>query len=493
MKRLGKAAALLAVVVLGLSAVLVAQVGVGSAGTLADAESYLITSAVIASTDGAPAGAHTSFTVNCSGASSSPSWVTDGSAPTCSNGQLTISVGPTTRYYDSQTPTGQYCPTAGSGCFYTPSSYDAVIVPGQTLRVGGTWVRESYSSYQFYASYIWNPGLNVLSPPPDPKPSTVQDYDFSHRFVVMGQVVQAGSGLPGLQLWSQKWGIVVGQIPITADSSGSNGYSNNVQVEAIAAAHQDPSSGDPQLVVNMEDTYPANQISYAVPLTRYWVQSPLDGKFYPSDKAEATTCTTANPCPAGASGPQVQVAGSYGWLNGDWAFIAEFVWRPSPGPQPGYFGFNETAQAQPGTSVGTADDQATYSGMSDSGDGQVNPAGMTFNTTWSLSSDGTTWQVSADWTANRCQLPDGTAISGCTLPGSISGTLSGFWDPTTQQVTATVVMSTGTGKFCGYTGSGTFKGLAQPQVAVGGSPAPPTTFDGSFAIKVFPPSPTSGC
>jgi len=356
-----------------------ATVGASPAGT----ESFLVTEASVAATDGLPAGSeHQSFTINCAGAQASPTWMTDGTAPTCTNGQLTIDVSPATHYYDSQNDVGEYCPSAGTGCAYVPSNYDVVIQAGQTLRIGGSWVREQYSSYQFTANYIWNPGANVTNPPPDPRPSTVQDYAFEHRFVVDGAVVQAGSGLPGAQLWSQKWGIVLGQIPTTTNATtGTNGYSGNTQVAAIAAAHQDPTTGDPQLVINMVDTSPANQISYAIPLTRYWVQD-SGGQYIPASKADATTCTASYPCAAGTE-PEVEVAGSYGWLNGDWVFLAEFVWRPMPGLQPGYYSFNEDSTLTTSTAAGSTDTEGWYDGSSVSGPGDVNPAGVTFDITWS--------------------------------------------------------------------------------------------------------------
>lgn len=488
---------LVGLVAAGVVAGVVMRVEVPKAGAVAaTAQSFLVTSATVGATDGLPAGSqHQSFTIDCAGAQTSPSWMTDGTAPTCTNGQVTIDVTADTHYYDSQNSVGEYCPSAGTGCQYVPSNYDVVIQPGQTLRVGGTWVSENYSSYQFVASYIWNPGTNVLNPPPLPRPSTVQDYDFSHRFVVDGSVVQSGSGIPGLQLWSNQWGIVLGDIPTAVNSTtGTNGYSGNTQVEAIAAAHQDPSTGDPQLTINMVNAYPLNQASYAVPLTRYWVQN-SNGQYVPATKQDATMCTAAYPCASGQL-PQVEVAGSYGWLNGDWAFIAEFVWRPAPGIQPGYYAFNADTTLQSGaasTSTGSQDVQGTYTGSSLSGPGDVNPAGITFNTTWSQESSGNIWQFSGDWQATRCVMTDGSTYPGCQSPGNLSGTFSGTWDPATQVVRADVVLESGTGKFCGKTGSGTFQGQAQAQPAgLLATAAPPQTLNGSFAIHVVTDS-TAAC
>jgi hypothetical protein len=447
-----------------------------------DVEPFLVTSATVAATDGLPAGAHASFAISCSGASTSPTWMTDGSAPTCSSNQLTIYVTPATKFFEQVDKQGNYC-AAPTGCAYTPTTYDKVVSTGAPVRVGGSWTRQNYSSYQFTASYVWNPGTNVQDPPPLPRPSTPQDYNYSHRFVVDATVNESGAALlSGGILWSDKWGIVVGHIPTTVNPlTNTDGYFGNAQVAAIAAAHRDPTTLDPQLSITLEDASNVSNNTFATPLTRYWTQE-ADGKFHPSNKAEATTCTTAHPCAPGTL-PQVRVAGAYGWGDGDWRFLAIYVWRPMPANQPGAYLFNVTSQRPAGARTTDTNVPADYSGSTLSGPGDVNPAGVTINTTWSLAADGFTWQITGDWKATRCVLNDGTSL--CSDRGTISGSLSGTWNSSNQQITANAVMDPGTGVFCGVSGAGTFSGHGAPD-------APTLNFDGAFTI-ITARDPTATC
>jgi len=90
-------------------------------------------------------------------------------------------------------------------------------------------------------------------------------------------------------------------------------------------------------------------------------------------------------------------------------------------------------------------------------------------------------------------MTNGSVYPGCQDPGTISGTLSGTWDPSTEVVRANVIMENGTGKFCGKTGSGSFQGEALAQSpGVAASAAPPQTFNGGFAIEVAT-DPTASC
>ncbi|MHB8669964.1 MAG: hypothetical protein ACYDAD_05285 [Acidimicrobiales bacterium] len=444
-------------------------VGVARADyTPSDVEPFLVGTATVATVDSAP---HARFTVNCAGATNvSPPWVTDGSAPTCPGGQLTILVTPSTHFYQEVDSSGAPCHTAHCGT-YAPSDYAGTLAVGVPVRVGGYWARQNYDHYEFEATYVWDPGSDINDPPPNPAPSTPQDFDFSRRYVVDASVSEIGTFAAFSTAWSDKWGMVLGNI---------TNYYNNPQVQQIAAYNRDSVSLDPRLKITTNDAYPASTVTFAPPLTRYWIQrlDPADNtyKYYAATKAETVT-----------QGAQLRVAGAYGWgPDADWRFLAYFVWRPAPLVVTGGYVFNVSTQRSSGGPNGTSNVSADYSGSTETGDGQVNPAGVTLSTSWSWDNFNRQWVVTGSWRATHCVLPNGQAQ--CADRGTISGTFSGNWNSTTGQASGTVLLSSSNGLYCGVTGGGTFATVpGDPDVAdPSASPpgAPPLNFDGAFNLKV---------
>lgn len=414
-----------------------------------------------------------SFTIQCpTPAPTSPAFIGESNGGPCQQGggQMTIFVRPDTNYYLLSEPNGAPCAAPdNSGCAYRVSNFAAVLTPGAQLRVGGWLVQQDYSQYQLTATYIWNPGTNLTSAPPNPKPSGPQDYSFQKNFVLKASVVQTGAAIPGTSLWSGPTGFVVGSI--TDDA-------NSAEVSAIAAAHEGTGS-DPVVAITDDNPDLPNSSAGWDGLTHFFQQQP-NGTYVMSTKAAVVT-----------QGAQLTVAGAYGWALGDWRFIAWYVWEPSPvAPLPGYVSLDVLSKQASSTQTDSSSYTVSYSGSTDGGEG-MSPSQVTFsNMMWSFSTEYNVWQFSGNWSADRTKG----------FAASMSGTLSGTWDPTAPPyaINAGVVMTSATGVFCGDTGSGTF--LSKPVAAVNPPPPgsypfqPPMTLDGEIQITTYTPStPPSGC
>jgi hypothetical protein len=402
----------------------------------ANYQSFMIEAGTVASAE-APnsSGTHQQFGVACP-VTTDPAFIGDGSQPTCQDGEITILVQPTTKFYQ-QGDDGQY----------HASTYEVTIAAGATLRVGGKWARGGSGSYELYATYIWNPGTNIQDPPANPFPSTVQDFNQSRRFVVDSTVKQTGMTLTFAGPWGSVYGFVVGNIP------NPDGYYKNEHLQRVAAAHRDPVTLDPQLKITTD------------PATKFYVQKCVpDCKFYASTKDE-----TVNPDPVTGAPAQVRAAGSYGWgPEGDWRLLATYVWRPSPTAVTGRILFGEQSN-QSSTTAMSASTDASYDGVVSTGT-QLNPGSMKLATTWSFDDQSSVWVVTGTWRATRT---DGL--------GTASGSFSGTWKPSTGALNASAVMDSGTGRFAGYTGAGTFTGT---------NPAPDgpsPTLNGDFNLAVAAP------
>ncbi len=443
----------------------VAKVG---ATLAASSNPYLIPTGIVGTTQ-----PDTSFTIQCpTPAPTSPAFIGDSNGAPCQQGggQMTIYVRPDTNYYLLSEANGTPCPAPDNfGCTYRVSNFAAVLTPGAQLRVGGWFVQQNYSQYELTAAYIWNPGTDVTSTPPDPKPSTTQDYAFQRNFVVKASVDQTGADIPGTSVWSGTTGFVVGSI--TDDA-------NSAEVTAIAAAHESTGT-NPLLAITDDNPDLTNGNGGGDGLTHWYQQQP-NGTYVNSTKAAVVT-----------QGAQLTVAGAYGWALGDWRFIAWYVWEPSPkAPLPGYVSMDVLTQQASSTKTDSSY-TVSYSGSTDGGSGMA-PSQVTFsNMMWSFSSEYNVWQFSGNWSAVR--------TSG--FHASMSGTLSGTWDPNAPPyaINAGAVMTSATGIFCGDTGSGSF--LSKPVAAINPPPAgstypfqPPMTFDGELQIQTYTPStPPSGC
>jgi hypothetical protein len=109
---------------------------------------------------------------------------------------------------------------------------------------------------------------------------------------------------------------------------------------------------------------------------------------------------------------------------------------------------------------------AAYDGIVTTGT-QLNPGDIKLATTWSQDEQTQLWVVTGTWRASRS---DGL--------GSASGSFSGTWNPSTGAWNASAIMDTGTGRFAGYTGAGTFSGV-NPSAS-----APAQTLNGDFNLAV---------
>jgi hypothetical protein len=399
-------------------------------------QSFLLSQATVATAEAA-APVHSQFTVACPVPGASPSWLADPGNPGCPSGQMKITVSPGTKYYVQQ--------CTSTGCSYPAGTYETAIVAGGTVRVGGQWTRIGYSSYEFDATYVWAPGTGVTDPPPNPKPAApcptavttacLQDYNFSRRFVVDATVRQTGDRLVPGTVWSDKWGFVVGAV---------TDYFQNNHAQAIAAAHRDPVTLDPQLSIATVDVSTTDGSVTNQGVTRFWVQQyRLDCACYqwvPSTKADTVI-----------AGQALRAAGDYGWTaDGDWAFIARYVWRPAPQVATGRLLFNVDS---PWAGMAT-DGRTHYSGSAVTGDGQANPSTVTFDVAWAQDPSSGIWTATGSWTAARTTAPVGT----------ISGSLTATWDPSSSALAGSVVLEAGDGVFCGVTGGGTISGtdIADP-------------------------------
>lgn len=418
----------IALAVLGAAVLVSASPVSGDTVAPTNTQSFLIDEATVATAE-EEAPINGAFTLDCPVEDATPTWLEDEGHPSCQSGELTIRVTASTKYYD------QECTT--SGCSYPASTYEETVVPGDTLRIGGQWTRVGYANYEFTARYVWHPGTGVTDPPPNPQPSQpcltaittacLQDYNFSRRFVVDATIAQVGTRLFASGPWSEQFGFVVNDI---------TDYYANDHVERIAAAHRDPVTLDPQLVITTNDvSSPSNP---NLGLTRFYVETYFADcgcyKFKPSTKAE-----TVQP------GAEVRAAGSYAWTtDADWRFVASYVWRPAPDVATGRFLYNVQA---PRSETGL-DGSVRYEGSSLTGDGQINPASVIYDLLWTFDEDTGTWTATGGWNATR------SAGS----RGGINGSLQGSWDPSTSRFEATLVLESGSGIFCGATGAGTLVG-----------------------------------
>ena len=372
-----------------------------------------------------PAGAtHSQFTVTCpiESGQAQPVWLssTGSDDPACQNNQLTIYVTAGTKFYkrDAQ---GRY----------PVSSYDTTIQSGAQVRVWGRYARQEFSNYEFVATYVFSPGDDLQPQPPNPTPQTpctgaksfcTTDYNGNRRFVVDATVVQTGNNLIANTLWSDKWGFVAGHI---------TDYFSNDHAAAIANAHRDPVTLDPQLSIFVNDVGATGTPLQDEGLTRFYVQG-IDGRYSPSTKAETVLY-----------GSQLRVLGSYQFLDGDWRFLARAILRPQPAQLSTSLIFNSQTTYKYDDTNGAAH----YEGQSNAGDGKINPANVTFDISWIHNADDGTWSAVGTWTAART---DGAGAAG----GGITGT----WKPSVQRLDATVTVEMANGTFCGYTGAGVING-----------------------------------
>jgi hypothetical protein len=423
------------IVALGL---LAAPVAMGGSATAADpppvnSNPFEIDKGFVATVE--PAGpTHTQFTLDCpiEAGQAQPVWLTSSTDnPACQGGQLTIYVTSATKLYkrDAQ---GRYA----------ASTYDAMLAPGGQVRVLGRYARQQFSHYQFVANYVFTPGDDMQPQPANPAPQTpctgakslcTTDYNGNRRFVVDATVVQNGNDLIANTLWSDKWGLVAGHI---------TDYFSNDHAKAIANAHRDPVTLDPQLSIFVNDVGVAGTPLMDQGLTKFYVQG-IDGRYSPATKAQTVL-----------QGSQLRVLGSYQFVDGDWRFLARAVLRPQPAQLNTSLIFNSQTTYKYDNTNGASH----YEGQSNAGDGKINPSNVTFDIAWVQNDDGN-WSAVGSWTAVRT---DGAAAAG----GGITGT----WKPGLNRLDATVTVDMTNGTLCGYSGAGTINGgTALPNVD--GTPA----------------------
>lgn len=342
-----------------------------------------------------------------------------------SNGNLTINVQPTTKYWTYDASSGQY----------KPSTFAAVVVPGTTVEAAGRYSQVS-GTYNLVANYVWSPPpANTTPTSPNPKPSTVQDYTFQRTFAVTGTATQLGVPLTGSFAWSSNWGFVLGTSTNPAD------FSNDARVQAIAAAHQN------QLPITTTD------------LTKY----SLNGT--KSDRASTVT-----------AGATLFVGGHYAYTDGDWRFLASYIFNGAT-PTGGSMSFTvATTRSDNGVSDGNNGFAGVvYRGQSVAGDGQINPGPVAFsNVQWSFDPSTVQWVFSGNWQATH-NTSDAS---------SVGGTISGTWNPMTEALQGVAVLDSSqcTGFFQNLQGGGSFSGTGATDV---NNANPPTlTMNGGFNLQV---------
>jgi hypothetical protein len=342
-----------------------------------------------------------------------------------SNGNLTINVQPTTKYFAYDASSGQW----------KPSSFSAVVTPGTTVEAAGRYSQVD-GAYNLVANYVWNPPPPASSTPANPKPATVQDYTLQRTFAVTGVATQLGIPLTGTFAWSSNWGFVISTSTNPAD------FSNDARIQAIAAAHQN------QLPITTTD------------LTKY----SLNGA--KSDRASTVT-----------AGATLFVGGHYAFGDGDWRFVASYIINGSVPSSIGSMSFTvATTRSDDGVPDGNGGYAGVvYRGQSVAGDGQVNPGPVSFsNVQWSFDPSTVQWVFSGSWQATH-NTSDAS---------SVGGTISGTWDPATQALQGVAVLDSTqcTGLFQGLQGGGPFSGTGTADVD---NTKPPTlTMNGGFNLSV---------
>ena len=303
------------------------------------------------------------------------------------------------------------------------STYDELVQTGTEMKVGGQ-VASVGGATQLTARWVWVPVPAPGTKVPNPQPSAPRDYTFQRTFNVVGTVLQTGAWLPGSNLvYSDSLGFVGGLFTFT----------NNAHVTQIVGAHKGK--------LNLNTT----------PATTYYKQDPNTGKYTKTNVTKADVITV---------GAEVRVVGKYGWVGNDWRFIVNSVWSPPKTVSRGAIGWT-TALSGDGT---------TYDGFN-VGDGEVSPGSTELVvTSWSPQSSGV-WNVTGTWTAGDSNNK-----------GTVSGTFDGTWDPTTGDFDAMVVVTDGTGREAGLTGSGTFEGSSP--AASSSNPQPPSSLTLTVKLAV---------
>lgn len=331
------------------------------------------------------------------------------------DGALTVGVYSSTRYYRYDAAQNVY------------KLSDAATVLAGSVKAAGKYARVN-GSYQLLASYVWSPPDAVPPPAPLPQPQSSRDYSLQRAFNTVGFVLQKGATVGGT--YSDSYGLVQGNMV---------SY-NNDHVKAIAAAHQGK--------LAILDT----------PYTKYYVQQD-DGKF--RQVASASELEEL--------GAEIRAAGRYTWNGSDWSMYASYVWRPAPGLTTGRMQFHATA-AQSSDAAATP---TVYSGVTDSGDGQLNPGPFEYDLEWhpDALNPGNSY-FDGTWTATRQENGE--------VKGTVSGSISGTWNSATGAFEGDAAVDGGTLRWAGLTGAGSVSGTA---LSVGGTA--PTTIEANWNLVVY--------
>ena len=299
------------------------------------------------------------------------------------------------------------------------ATYDDLVQTGTEMKVGGQ-VATVGGATQLTARWIWVPVPAPGTRVPNPQPSTPRDYTFQRTFNIVGSVLQTGARFPGWGgPYSDSFGFVAGLLTFT----------NNAHVAQVAGAHKS------KLNLN------------TLPTTTYYKQG-SNGKYAKVTKAEAVTL-----------GADVRAVGKYAWVGDDWRFLVTSVWAPAKTVSRGAIGWTAALSG----------DGAAYDGFN-VGDAEVSPGSTHLDVTWTPQSSGP-WQATGTWTAGDSNNK-----------GTVSGTFDGTWDPASGQFDAIVVVTDGTGREAGLTGSGTFDGSSS--TASSSDPQPPTSMTLTVKLAV---------
>jgi hypothetical protein len=341
---------------------------------------------------------------------------------------LTIRATNTTKFWKFNSTTGQY----------QSLPYDQVIKAGEHIHVGGRYGFVD-DHWVLFANFVWSPPPPPQGWPGNPAPGIRQDFTFQRTFRVSGSVNETGTTLLFQQGWSKDNGFVMGSI---------TDYGPSDHVQKVAAAH-------------------ANQVPvHTNNFTNFYLQDPVTNQYRRATKDQLIQ-----------NGAPVFAAGHYAWVNLDWLFVANYVWRPAPTIATGLVHFDENAQRQStGTPTATSGWQgSTYSGastVSHTSNNDVNPGPVSFTLDWELDPARALWFFSGKWAATKQGTSDG-----------LSGDISGYWDPLSGNVTdATALITQGTGIHCNVSGAGPFTGVGLSDPTATGQ-NPPLNLDGSFKLS----------
>ena len=353
------------------------------------------------------------------------------------DGSLDVRAQATTKYYRFDMAQGRY----------VKGNYDNTVEAGAVVRAYGKYGKIG-DAYEVLADTIYQPPRLITPRPPNPACTTVKDRTYGRKFNVVGDVLRTGTNLTNLGIYSDFFGFVLTNL----------GPTNNSHIAAVAA-HDVGNLGVNTILTGEQNT----QTGFHVPFTtRYRKQDPTTLKWSESTKDETIVV-----------GNQLQAAGRYGCELNDWRQLAQFVWNPVRGATQGSIKFTEVAtKTESGTQGNGTVDDTEYDGTVATGDVTV-ASGSPFaldNVDWEFNSTTNSWDFEGEWVWTNTQGF-----------GSLLGTVGGSWNVGTGNISGTVILTSGNGRYSDYVGAGSITGSGLSSLGGG----PPSTFDATWFISVM--------